>query len=158
MFEREFEFTVYHPIEVCEERVLDLNQSNRFPPIFHLITSNVIPVKHGEYSEIHIRKSMGRGHFVQIEATIEQIDINTSKISGIAIPKGFQDSIVFLFGWAVFGMGFLSFLVHNWHMLLLGISFAIILGLVQAIQAINSRNQLIATLEATLNQPKKKRA
>jgi hypothetical protein len=55
MFERKFEFTVYHPLEVCEERVLDMAKYGCFPqPVFR-VSAHVIPVKRDSLTEIYLR-------------------------------------------------------------------------------------------------------
>jgi hypothetical protein len=154
MFERKFEFTVYHSLEVCEERVLDMGKSGCVPSFLYPISSEVFSMK--GYSENYVRRSLTRHNIVEIKAVIEEVDSGTSKISGTAIPKGFLANIVYYFILAEFLTGMLATYSHDWHIMLLGTGFSLIIAVFVALDAVRYRNRLISKLENALNQPKKK--
>ena len=157
MFERKFEFIVHHPLEICEQRVLDMEKSGCFSP---KISTDVLSTRHDGYSEIYVGyKWIRRGNRMYIEAVIKQIDDGTSHISGIAILKGIETSIYFIVTVSCF-FGITLLFLRGWgewrEAIFVTVFFS--LGAVyQAIQVIFYRNRLIKTLEQALTQPKKKK-
>jgi len=154
MFEREFEFIVHHPLEVCEERILDMNKSGCFPPKLYRISSDVLSTKSEGYSEIYVETISNRGHHIaHIEAIIEEIDNSTSRISGSADARGFGSGIgLFIF----IGLLWLFAAVVSQEEYIFFAGFSFLGAIFVALQAVHSRNNLITLLETTLTQPKKK--
>ena len=89
MFERKFEFSVQHPLEVCEGRTLDMAKYGCFPQPIYRVSAQVLPVKRGSLTEIYLCLPP-RGRFrVEIAGMIEQVNSSTSKVAGVATIIGF---------------------------------------------------------------------
>jgi hypothetical protein len=153
MFERKFEFIVHHPLEVCEERILDMNKSESFLTITPRISSEITSSQE-DYLEVIIRRIRTLDGQTKIEARIERVDVATSNVVGIAVPIDnlFMSYLV---------VGIILFLATTfWGGLLIGIvilAFMMFLIAVDTAWTIFWREWLIRKLEKTLTQPKKKK-
>ena len=156
MFEREFEFTVHHPLEVCEERVLDMAKYGCFPqPIFR-VSAQIISLKRDSFSQIYLRQPSRGRHRVVIIAAMEQVSDSMSKVSGVASVIGFPVIIWWSVSLTVIWI-FLALYHQYWQLLCLAIGSGVLL-VWSWIQAIYFRNRLIKRLENALTQQKKKKA
>ena len=156
MFERKFEFIVHQPLEVCEQRVLEMEKSGCYLLSFYKISTNVLSTSDASYSEIYLEQLLGRRNKVHIEAIIEAIDPTTTKVSGVAVPHGYQ-AVVWIYVCATCFLGILVMLNGDWYSTIPVVGFSFIITALFTIQGINYRNRLIKSLEKALTQPKKKK-
>jgi hypothetical protein len=152
MFERKFEFTVPHPIEICEERILDMDKSGCFMQLFQPTKSNATSIKKDMLTEFHIVKTLGRlAGQAEVSGIVEATGKNQCTISGISQVRGMGILLVVftLIGLSVFIEGLYD--QNGWL-----IGLALVWTPLVWLQFFYYRNNLINMLKKRLNQPKKK--
>ena len=150
MLKREFEFTVHHPLEVCETRVSEMKTPGCLTRLFQPISTDI--VQYEDYAKFHIFQVIGqRAGYARLEGIIEPISETECVVSGIADVRNIWLMLVLF---TVIGSVQMVGAIHN-QILWMGIFVAIWYSLVW-LQYFHYRNRLIRTLEKALTQPKKK--
>jgi hypothetical protein len=148
MFERKFEFTVYHPLEVCEKRLLEVQQTGYF--MSNRISIRINAIEQSSFN-VSLSKALGRDEVV-IQAIISQLNSSTSRVSGVASTRG-----IFIVSSAIVGIIYFAATIYFSDALgLVGCGVAVITAALLTIPSISSRDHLIDTLKNILTQPKKK--
>jgi hypothetical protein len=151
MFERKFEFTAHHPLEVCEERILDIEKLGCLTELFQPTTVVVIPYELGSITEFYIRKKLGKSAGqVEVNGIIEVIGENQCAIYGSSQVGGIGILLI------VFTLVSISLLIMGMYDQMLCIGLVFVWTMLACLPFIQLRNRLINTLETTLTQPKKK--
>jgi hypothetical protein len=153
MFKRKFEFTVYHPLEVCEERILDIKTSGCLMQLFQPISCEVIPVKHNSLTEFYLKKILGNfAGQAELRGVIEVTGKNQCTISGSSQVRGMGNLLV---GFTLIGISIFIEGLYDQNGWSIGLAF--VWTSLAWLQFIYYRNQLISKLETALTQPKKKK-
>jgi hypothetical protein len=150
MFEREFEFTVYHPLEVCEEHVRQMKTPGCFTRFFQPITADIVP--YHDYAKFYVSQSLGsRAGSAKLEGTIEPVSKSECVVTGIADVRNVAFLLVFF---TIIAVTMIASAVREqaWWL----IAFVTCWYSLAWLQFIHYRNRLIKTFEKALNQPKKK--
>ena len=152
MFERKFEFIVHQPLEICEARILALQDET----IASLKASIFSRVVEADTDSIVIELHQP-AHYTYANVTLTAIDAATSHASGVAtirMPKS---------GYALYGITALIAILSivwalvTWQPQPLGVTFfAGIVVTGNVVGLINGRNDLIHKLEVALTQQKQK--
>jgi hypothetical protein len=149
MFEREFEFTVYHPLEVCEERILDMGKSGCFMQLFQPTRSNVTSIKHDTLTEFQIVKKLGKlAGQAEIDGIIELTGKNQCTVAGRSQVRNMG---ILLILFTLIGISVLIEGLYDHNMVLVVLAF--IWTPLAWLQFIYYCNSLINILQKKLNQP-----
>jgi hypothetical protein len=151
MFERKFEFTVYHPLEVCEERVHNMKTPGCLTRLFQPLSAEIVP--HEDYAKFFVFQSLGqRAGYARLEGVIEPISEIECAVSGVADVRNIWFMIIFF---TLVGLAMLAEGIHEqaWWLII----FVTIWYSLMWLLHFHYRNRLIKTLEKALNQPKKKK-
>jgi hypothetical protein len=142
MFEREFEFTVNQPLEVCEERILDMQKTGFF--VSNPISTYIAPCDSDGDTKFYVSFT---GQHARVKGSIKSISKLECGVSGVAYIEGFEFLLMLTLIAAV-----LPIYKQVWWLVGLVALTCLLIWLI----SIHHRNRLIYRLEKALNQPKKK--
>jgi hypothetical protein len=143
---------VYQPLEVCEERILDMGKSGCLMQLFQPTSCELIPAKHDTLTEFYLKKILGNlAGQAELRGVIEVTGKNQCTISGSSQVRGMGNLLV---GFTLIGISIFIEGLYDQNGWSIGLAF--VWTSISWLQFIYYRNQLINILEKKLTQPKKK--
>lgn len=153
MFEKQFEFEVPFPIEICEERIDKLRMTGCLLRLAQPIRTSILHSKPKVFTEFYVRQTLGRNSGkIEIDGYLEAIDKGSTLVVGTARLKNIWFTLIF------FNVIFLSLIFGGIHdRVWFTTGWGLAMGILWWLQISSSNKRLINILEKALTKVEKKK-